>query len=92
MRPSGLPKTGGRKKNSSNIVGRGLKEKLSYFCEKNFKSFENDLRLIERPEDRCKLFIEMFKMIVPKPSPIEEQNNGNEFRKVFLERIFPKKE
>ena len=65
MKPKGLPKTGGRKKNVPNKVTADMKDKVKLFIESNFDQIQADFSVLE-PRERVTLYERMLKYIIPQ--------------------------
>jgi len=92
MKPKGLPKTGGRKTGSVNKVTSNVKNVLSQSINDDFvNTIFEEIKLIESPSERVKIKLKILEFIIPKPKEQPEIEQENEFRKEFLERIFPKR-
>ena len=93
MRPKGLAKTGGRKPGSVNVFSSNIKNVLSeHINDAYVKSIFEEIERIESLSERVRMRLKILEFIVPKPKEQPEIEKENEFRKVFLERIFPKKD
>ena len=80
----------GRPVGSKNIITTKLKEGMTNFLEGNFEQFKKDLNSIEDKGFRAKLYIEAFKLVVPKPRDEEDKEKEDAFLEEFKKRIFSK--
>lgn len=80
----------GKPKGAKNKIGVELKDKMKSFLEGNFDKFKADMEEVESPGFRCKLYIEAYKLIVPKPIDAKELEKEDEFMEEFRNRMFPK--
>lgn len=87
MRTKGTIKTGGRTKGSVNKITADLKVKMTNFLTGNMDQFINDFNNIIDPIQRAKLYIEAYKIVMPKAEEeVEEEKKINE---EFMRRLFP---
>jgi len=89
---SGLPKgktnnPHGKPKGTKNKLTSDLKDRMTTFLEGNFDKFTQDMNSIEDKGLRSKLYIEAYKMVVPKPKDPDDIDKENEFRDEFMRRL-----
>jgi len=93
MRPKGLAKTGGRKQGSTNKVTQTAKVIISEQVDDNFvKNIFSTIEQVESPTERVRLKIKILEFIVPKPREQEDLKKEDEFRKTFMDKMFPKRD
>lgn len=82
--PFGRPK--GSKNKAPNTVRAKIDEMLSGSIEEVTQAF-NDLK----GEKKVKYFIELAKIVIPRPKDPEEQEDVNRRHSELMDRLFPKK-
>ena len=65
-----------------------IKEKMTNFLAGNFEQFRSDLNAVEDRGFRAKLYLEAYKLVVPKPKDDEDKAKEDEFISEFKKRIF----
>ena len=89
---NGVPNNkSGRPVGAKNVVTYDVKKKLSQCVDETFmtKMFE-EIELIESYSERVKARIKIIDYFVPKPKDTDDVEAENEFRKEFMNRLFPK--
>jgi hypothetical protein len=74
----------GRPKGTKNVLTADLKEKMQNFLSGNFPQFIEDMKAIEDPGIRSKVYLEAFKTVVPRPVDEEDKEKENVFREQLL--------
>ena len=86
------PGCGGRKPGAKNKVPYDVKKKLSECVDESFmQKIFAEIEEVEQISKRVELRLKIVDYFVPKPKAPEDIEQENEFRKEFLERIFPKR-
>lgn len=84
--------TGGRQPGAKNKVPYDVKKKLSECVNETFmQRIFAEIEEVEQVSKRVELRLKIVDYFVPKPKAPEDIEQENEFRKEFLERIFPKR-
>ena len=92
MRTKGTPKTGGRIKGSNNKITADLKLKMTNFLNANFDKFTEDMESIDDPYQKAKLFLDVCKIVMPKPREEEVVEEENKFNSELMRKLFPNRE
>lgn len=80
----------GRPKNSPNKVTTELRQWISNLIDNNREQIVKDLVSVDA-EKRLAIFEKLLQYVIPKQQQNTNVEPENEFRKEFLERIFPKR-
>lgn len=78
----------GRPKGAKDKVSSDIKKRMAVFLDGKFDQFTKDMNDVEDPGYRAKLYMEAYKLVVPKPRDIEDIEDERDFRKQFMDRIF----
>lgn len=65
-KPKGLPKTGGRKKGTTNVFTKEIREQLEVCLDNNFEKFQSMLDRVVDPEKWVAFYIKLLEFRVPK--------------------------
>ena len=68
-------KKGGRVKGVPNVITSELRQGLANLLESNFKNITKDLQALT-PNNRLRILIEFYKLILPKVTDAEDNNNN----------------
>jgi len=83
--------TGGRKPGAKNKVPYDVKKKMAECLDETFmQKIFTEIEDIDVISKRVELRLKIVDYFVPKPRHPEDIEQENEFKKEFLERIFPK--
>jgi hypothetical protein len=68
-------KKGGRVKGVPNVITSELRQGLANLLESNFENITKDLQALT-PNNRLRILIEFYKLILPKVTDAEDNNNN----------------
>lgn len=92
LKPGHTNNPNGKAKGTKNKVTYDVKKKLAEGLTDDFvKSIYTDIEEIENKSEAVKAKLKLLEFFIPKPKAQEDIEQENEFRKEFLERIFPKR-
>ena len=66
----GLGKTGGRQKGTPNKATQQMRELLSNFCDETFEEFKRSFHTIDKPELKCRIWLDAQAFVTPKLSSV----------------------
>ena len=67
-----------------------LRKQLCVFIENKFDNFLSDYDNLKEPELRVRVFVEVMKMIIPRPKEYDDGTNNQENRDKLISRLFGK--
>ena len=79
----------GRPIGSKNVIPNELKLKVQSYLNDGFNKFVEDMEKIEDVGLRCKLYLEAYKTVMPKPRDEEEIEEEKKISDEFMRRLFP---
>ncbi len=79
----------GKPKGVKNKLTIEIKERINNYVNENFDNFQADLLAIEDKSVKAKLYLEMCKLIIPKPVDPIEKEKEQIFKETLLKRFFP---
>lgn len=79
----------GKPKGTKNKLPVKVKEMMANFLEDNYDGFVKDFTSLKNPAEKCKLYLETAKFIIPKPKDPEEEDENDRRHKQLLDRLFP---
>ena len=68
-------KKGGRVKGVPNVITSELRQGLANLLESNFERMQEDLNKVS-PNTRLRILVEFYKLILPKVTDVEDNNNN----------------
>lgn len=79
----------GRPKGVQNKVTKEVKEHIAKFVEGKFEEFMESFDAIKKPEIKARVYLEVVKLILPKPKSKDEEEESNRRAREILDRIWP---
>lgn len=79
----------GRPKGSPNKLTAPIRERIAAFVEDNFDTLEEDFAALrDKPDIRARVFVDLCKLIVPKPIQIESTAQQDAIYDKWMEKLF----
>lgn len=86
-RPKGLPRTGGRKRGSTNKVTKDLRETISVFLQNNASKMQEEYEKLD-PKDKLAFFEKLIKYSIPVMSSVDQTTTSKSFEDYLKETSF----
>jgi hypothetical protein len=81
----------GKPKGVQNKVTLEVKEKINVFLDNNIDVATKAFKDIKTPEMKIKYFIELAKLVMPRPKDPDEEEDANRRHDELLDRLFNRK-
>jgi|688.fasta_scaffold1458970_2 hypothetical protein len=81
----------GKPKGVQNKVTLEVKEKINVFLDNNIDVATKAFNDIKTPEMKIKYFIELAKLVMPRPKDPDEEEDANRRHDELLDRLFNRK-
>jgi len=80
----------GRPRGSKNKIALSVKDNLLSYLKDNYKEFQNDMKALKgKPAIRAKLFLDIAKLVTPRPKDVEEEEKREQKMQTLFSRLFP---
>ncbi len=78
----------GRPKGTENKANLEVKDKLKLFVDSNIDQINEDWKSIKSPEMRIKYFVEITKLVLPRPRDPEEEEDTRRRHDELIDKLF----
>lgn len=82
----------GKPKGTKNKLTVDVKQKIADYIGEGFDDFKKTVSAITNKTDQARIYIELCKMIIPKPVDPIAKKEEDKFHTEFMKRLFPNRD